>query len=319
MEYVRGRSVRELLNASGRLAPAQAADVVAPDARRPRARPREGHRAPRPQAREHPAHDRRRGEAHRPGPRPGLRRRDVDPCRRGHRHRPVPVARADPRRARRSSVATCTRWASSPSSCSPASCRSPARRRCRSPTSTCPTAVPGAQRRSPTACHRTWTRFVAARRRQGPRDASGVGGGDGGGPPGDPRGVAPREVAGGGGRGHAGGRSTEGRPPTAIPALTVTAQIPRLERTKRRRWRRVARVVLALVLIDGRGMGHVDLSDPPHPPDPGDRRQLGRRRNRAAPGPRVRGEARRRPLRRRRAQRGGARGSPLGRDGPPRG
>ena len=101
MEYVRGRAVRDLLNAQGRLAPAQAADVAPPDAARARARARPGHRAPRREAGEHPRHRRRHREGGRLRPRARVRRRPPDPGRHRHRHRPVPRARADPRRAGR--------------------------------------------------------------------------------------------------------------------------------------------------------------------------------------------------------------------------
>ena len=110
-----GRRRRHLLHGDGvRARPVRARGVER--ARRPRPRPgrrrarpdpggararaRERDRPPRSEAGEHPDHDRGRREAHRPRARAGLRRREEHPRGRGDRHGPVPLARADPRRAR---------------------------------------------------------------------------------------------------------------------------------------------------------------------------------------------------------------------------
>ncbi len=89
------------LNASGRLEPAQAAEIVRQTLRALGHAHRQGLRPPRHQAREHPGHHRRRREGHGLRPRARLRRGSPDAGRHGDRHRPVPRARADPRRARR--------------------------------------------------------------------------------------------------------------------------------------------------------------------------------------------------------------------------
>ena len=101
MEYVHGRSVREILNARGAPRARPGRRGARPDARGVRARARARDRPPRPEAREHPHHDRRGREAHRPRARAGVRRREEHPGGRGHRHRPVLGPRADPRRAGR--------------------------------------------------------------------------------------------------------------------------------------------------------------------------------------------------------------------------
>ena len=139
MEYVHGRSVREILNARGALAPAQAAAVLD-------------------QTLAALDHAHTRGIVHR-DLKPenilittdgvvkvtdlGLARAFADaqehPSRRGHR---APCSIWRPSRSaasRRTRAPICTRWASSASSCSPTRSRSRARRRWRSRTSTCPT------------------------------------------------------------------------------------------------------------------------------------------------------------------------------------
>ena len=104
----------------------------AADPRRAALRAPERDRPPRHQAAQR---DRRR---RRPRQGDGLRdraRRRREPDDRGgldHRHGAVPLARAGARRARRPDAPTSTRPGSSSTSCSPARCRSPARRRSRS-------------------------------------------------------------------------------------------------------------------------------------------------------------------------------------------
>ena len=140
MEYVHGRSVREILNARGALAPAQAAAVLdqtlaALDHAHTRGIV---HRDLKPE--NILDHDRRGREGHRPRAGARVRRREEHPRRRGHRDRAVPRARADPRRAGRPALRSVLARHRRRSSCSPTRCRSPARRRWRSRTSTCPTA-----------------------------------------------------------------------------------------------------------------------------------------------------------------------------------
>ena len=242
MEYVRGRAVRDLLNAQGRLEPAQAADVLRQTLLALDHAHRRGHRPPRREAREHPRDDRRRREGGGLRPRARVRGRPADAGRHRDRHGPVPGAGADPRRAGRPAQRPVLPRHRRRSSCSPGGCPSRARRPWRSRTSTCPTGCPrpsalgrrhpGGRRRvrgrappsatascgpsRPRRCAATWSRSPASCRRPG-RSSELVAEAT---PVGDPAGRA--------GRGRTGGRHDH-------------RHDPRRARTKRRRLRRFLR------------------------------------------------------------------------------
>ncbi len=128
MEYVEGKSLRAIMQAAGALPVDEALGHRAADRRRARLPARAQGRAPRPQARERPAHRRRAGED------PRLRHR----ARRGGA--PADLGRACRRRSARpttwrpsrsaggaaTSAPTSTRWARCSSRCSPAICRTQA-------------------------------------------------------------------------------------------------------------------------------------------------------------------------------------------------
>ncbi len=119
MEYVEGRTLKELIVTRGPCPVPVAISYVAPDPRRAPLRAPERDRPPRHQAAQ---------RARRPrGPRQGRglrhRARGLEPDDRGgldHRHRAVPLARAGARRAGRRDAPTSTRPGSSSTSCSPA-------------------------------------------------------------------------------------------------------------------------------------------------------------------------------------------------------
>ena len=103
MEFVNGRTLKEVLAAEGRLHAAPGAGDHRRDLRRARVQPPARDHPPRHQARQRDAHPDRPGQGdglrHRPGP--GQRRLDDDPDLRGDRHRAVPLAGAGPRRVGR--------------------------------------------------------------------------------------------------------------------------------------------------------------------------------------------------------------------------
>ena len=103
MEYVEGRTLRDVLKTEGRLMPAARDGDRRRRLRRAGLQPPQRHRAPRHQAGQRDDHADRRGQGDglRHRPRGRGQRRHRHPDRRGDRHRAVPVAGAGPRRERR--------------------------------------------------------------------------------------------------------------------------------------------------------------------------------------------------------------------------
>ena len=102
MEYVAGRTLRDILREGRKILPERALEITSRRARRARLQPPRRHRAPRHQARQRDAHPERRREGDGLRHRPRDRRRllDDDPDRGRGRHRAVPLPRAGPRRDR---------------------------------------------------------------------------------------------------------------------------------------------------------------------------------------------------------------------------
>ena len=131
MEYVEGRTLKELIRLARPLPGAGRDRVHAPDPRRAALRAPQRRRAPRHQAAQR--HRRPRGRRQGDGLRDRARRREPDDGGgRDHRHRAVPLPRAGARRAGRPDVGPLLRPGSSSSSYSPARCPSRARARSRS-------------------------------------------------------------------------------------------------------------------------------------------------------------------------------------------
>ena len=170
MEYVEGRTLREMLQRRQHPATHGVALEVTPGcSRRPGLQPPGRHRAPRHQAGQRHADPGRRrqgdGLRHRPGAGRRVVHDDPDPGR--DRHRAVPVAGAGPRRDRSTPAATSTPPGACCSSWSPAGRRSSATRRSRWPTSTSGRCRSRRARSTP-AVPGTSTGSIAARPRQGP-------------------------------------------------------------------------------------------------------------------------------------------------------
>ena len=167
MEFVNGRTLKEVLAAEGRLHAAPRAGDHRGHLRRAGVQPPARHHPPRHQARQRDADPERPGQGHglrhRPGA--GQRRHDDDADLRGHRHRAVPLARSR-RAARRSTPApTSTRPAACSSSCSAGTRRSSATARSAWPTSTSgrtrsrrADSTATCRRPSTRSCSRRWRR-----------------------------------------------------------------------------------------------------------------------------------------------------------------
>ena len=138
MEFVNGRTLKEVLAAEGRLHAPPGAGDRRRDLRRARVQPPARHHPPRHQAGQRHAHPDRPGQGdglrHRPGP--GQRRVDDDPDLGRDRHRAVPLARSRPAARPSTPAPTCTPPAACSSSCSAGTRRSSATARSASPTST---------------------------------------------------------------------------------------------------------------------------------------------------------------------------------------
>ena len=103
MEYVEGRTLRDILREGRRILPERALEITGVRARRARLQPPRGHHPPRHQAgeRDADADRRRQGDGLRHRPRDRRLVGDDDPDGGRRRHRAVPLARAGPRRAGR--------------------------------------------------------------------------------------------------------------------------------------------------------------------------------------------------------------------------
>ena len=103
MEFVAGRTLRDILREGRKILPGARARDLLGRALRPRLQPPRGHHPPRHQARQRDAHPERRreGDGLRHRPRDLGRVLDDDPDGRGRGHRAVPLPRAGPRRDRR--------------------------------------------------------------------------------------------------------------------------------------------------------------------------------------------------------------------------
>ena len=159
MEYVEGRTLRDVLKTEGRLMPRRAMEIVADVCAALDFSPPQRDRAPGRQARQRDDHPQRRGQGDglRHRPRGRRQRRHRDPDRRGDRHRAVPVAGAGPRRERRRPLGRLLHRRAALRADHRAARRSPATPRSRWRTSTC-----GRTRRrrprSTRTCRRSWTR-----------------------------------------------------------------------------------------------------------------------------------------------------------------
>ena len=137
MEYVAGRTVRDVLREHGRLTPEQALTILDPVLQALVAAHRAGfvHRDIKPENVLLGDDGSREGRRLRPRPGDQHQQLDRDPGR-AHRHRRVPVPRAGRSAASPTPAATSTAAASCCTRCSRAQCLTPGRRRSPSPTST---------------------------------------------------------------------------------------------------------------------------------------------------------------------------------------
>ena len=162
MEYVEGRTLRDILKTEGRLPARRAMEITADVCARARLQPPHGHRAPRHQAGQRDDHPGRRGQGdglrHRPRASPTTPA-TVTADRERHRHRAVPVARAGARRVGRRPLRRLLHRLPALRAGHRRRRRSRATRRSRSPTSTCG-RTRRCRRRANPACRRALDSIV---------------------------------------------------------------------------------------------------------------------------------------------------------------